>query len=36
VHGNRRVLVTGGQPVVHEIVLTEAEKQQTRPPGGSE
>ena len=33
---NPRALVTEGQPVVREIVVTEAEKQQTRPPGGSE
>jgi hypothetical protein len=34
--GNQRALVTEGQPVVHEIVVSEAEKQQARPPGGSE
>jgi hypothetical protein len=28
--GNQRALVTEGQPVVHEIVVTEAEKQQAR------
>ena len=33
---NQRALVTEGQPVVHEIVVTEAEKHQARPPGGSE
>jgi hypothetical protein len=34
--GNQRALVPDGQPVVREIVVTEAEKQQMRPPGGSE
>jgi hypothetical protein len=34
--GNQRALVPDGQPVVHEIVVTEAEKQQIQPPGGSE
>ena len=34
--GNQRALVTEGQPVIHEIVVTEAQKQQKRPPGGSE
>lgn len=34
--GNQRALVLDGQPVVREIVVTEAEKQQARPPGGSE
>ena len=33
---NQRALVPDGQPVVREIVVTEAEKQQMRPPGGSE
>lgn len=34
--GNQRALVTEGQPVVHEIVVTEAEKMQEQLPGGSE
>jgi len=34
--GHQRGLVPDGQPVVREIVVTEAEKQQARPPGGSE
>ena len=34
--GNQRALVAEGQPVVHEIVVTEAENQQMRPPSGSE
>jgi hypothetical protein len=34
--GNQRALIPDGQPVVREIVVTEAEKQQMRPPGGSE
>jgi hypothetical protein len=33
---NQRALVPDGQPVVREIVVTEAEKQQARHPGGSE
>ncbi len=34
--GNQRALVAEGQPVVHEIVVTEAEKKQEQLPGGSE
>ena len=34
--GNQRALIPDGQPVVREIVVTEAEQQQMRPPGGSE
>jgi hypothetical protein len=34
--GNQRVLIPDGQPVVREIVVTEAEKQQMRPPNASE
>jgi hypothetical protein len=34
--GNQRALVPDGQPVVREIIVTETEKQQERPPGGSE
>lgn len=34
--GNQRALVTEGQPVVHEIVVTEAEKKQEQLPGASE
>lgn len=33
---NQRSLVPDGQPVVREIVVTEAEKERERPPSGSE
>ncbi|MHB9010036.1 MAG: hypothetical protein ACYDC1_24250 [Limisphaerales bacterium] len=34
--GNQRALVPDGQPVVREIVVTEAEKQQMRPQNATE
>lgn len=34
--GNQWALVTEGQPIVHEIIVTEAEKQHMRPPNASE
>ena len=33
---NQRSLVPDGQPVIREIVVTEAEKERERPPSGSE
>ncbi len=33
--GNQRALVPDGQPVVREIVVTESEKQQMRPPNAT-